>query len=127
MADTAKFLGVIFDRRLSWKAHIDYTITKCRRRLCLLRAVSGLKWGTSKKSLPMLYRALIRPILEYGDIAIIDASKTDKERLQKIQSEALRICCGASKGTAIVALQNECGEMPLHFRRMKNTVRTGLR
>src|SRR6218665_1355512 len=70
ITDSAKFLGVVFDRRLSWKPHIDYTITKCRR-MGLLCAVSGQKWGASKKSLLMIYRALIRPVPEYGHRVIV--------------------------------------------------------
>jgi len=127
ITDSAKFLGVIFDRRLSWKPHIDYTITKCRRRMGLLRAVSGQKWGASKRALLMIYRALIRPVLEYGHIAIANANDTDKQRLQTIQTECLRICCGAAKGTPAIGLQNECGEIPLHLRRQRSSLREAVK
>ena len=38
---TAKFLGVVFDSRLTWQAHIDYVAAKCKKRLNLVRAVAG--------------------------------------------------------------------------------------
>jgi len=46
----AKFLGLIFDSRLSWKDHITYLEQKCKKRLQLMRAVAGNSWGANKKS-----------------------------------------------------------------------------
>jgi len=51
LEQTAKFLGVIFDSRLKWKPHIDYIITKCKKRINIMRAVSGYTWGASKRAL----------------------------------------------------------------------------
>jgi len=125
MEKTAKFLGVIFDHRLSWKPHIDNCIVKCKKRLNLMRAVAGYRWGASKKALLSIYRALIRPILDYGDVAYATASNSQLKKVQSIQTEALRLACGASKGTPAIALQNECGELPLHLRREQNALKIG--
>jgi len=119
----AKFLGVVFDDKLTWNTHIKYIVEKCKRRLNLMRAVSGYTWGASKKSLITIYRTLIRPVLEYGDIAFATASKTSLAKLTSIQTEALRLCCGAAKGTPASALQNECGEIPLHLRYLQNALK----
>jgi len=116
LGDSAKFLGVYFDRKLTWKAHIDHIVTKTNKRLNLLRAVSGKQWGSSKKTLLTLYKAIIRPILDYGAIAFCTANDTHLHKLELIQSRALRLSCGATVGTPITALQNECGEMPLKLR-----------
>ena len=35
-----KFIGVIFDQGLTWAAHIDYIIERCKVRLNLMRAIS---------------------------------------------------------------------------------------
>src|SRR5688572_9053635 len=122
---TAKFLGVIFDHRLSWKPHIEYVITKCKNRMNLMRAVSGNHWGASKKALLHIYRALIRSVIDYGDAAYASAPKSYLDKLSSIQTEALRLCCGAAKGTPAIALQNECGEMPLQMRRLQNSLKVG--
>jgi len=34
---TAKFLGVIFDNKLTWNAHIKYIVEKCKRRINVTR------------------------------------------------------------------------------------------
>ena len=122
MEDSVKFLGVIFDSKLNWKAHIDYVIEKCKKRLNLMRAISGNGWGACKKTLLTIYKALIRSILDYGDVAYSSACKRQLDRLSCIQTEALRLCCGAPKGTSTSALQNECGELPLHLRRLENSI-----
>ena len=47
----AKFLGLIFDNKLSFIPHIKHLKTKCLKALNLLKAVSGTKWGRDKKNL----------------------------------------------------------------------------
>jgi len=86
----AKFLGIIFDSKLTWSDHVNYIMDKCNKRLNLLRAVSGNKWGASKKTLLILYRSLIRSILDYGDIALDSMSDHNKRKLDSIQARALR-------------------------------------
>src|SRR5206468_10095883 len=43
-----KFLGVWFDSRLQWNVHVDYIVTKCKKRLNLMRSLTGMHWGASK-------------------------------------------------------------------------------
>jgi len=54
-----KFLGMIFDKRLTWSAHIDYVVTKCKKRTNLMRSLSGKHRGASQHTLLIIYRALI--------------------------------------------------------------------
>jgi len=44
-----KFLGTIFESQLNWNSHVSYIVDKCKKRLNLLRAISGNKWGANKK------------------------------------------------------------------------------
>jgi ribonuclease HI len=112
-----KFLGVIFDDRLTWKAHINYVADRCKSRLNLMRCISGTNWGADKKSLFHIYQALIRSVIDYGCEAYHSASSSVLSKLDRIQSYALRICCGAMKCSPVSALQVECGEKPLELRR----------
>ena len=112
-----KFLGLIFDDTLTWNAHINYVADRCKSRLNLMRCISGTNWGADKKSLLHIYQALIRSILDYGCEAYHSASSSILAKLDRVQSYALRICCGAMKCSSIAALQVECGEKPLELRR----------
>jgi ribonuclease HI len=119
---SVKFLGMIFDQRLTWCEHIKYIKAKTQRRINLLRAVAGSNWGASSQTLLILYKLLIRSLLDYGDIAIDSASKSQKKILSVIQSTALRICTGAMKTTEIEAMQVELNEMPLNLRRLQHQI-----
>ena len=113
-----KFLGMIVDQKMTWQKHLEYITKKCKQTLNLMRCISGHRWGADKTTLMMIYRAFIRSRLDYGCIAYNSATETTKRMLDRIQYAALKISCGAMKGTAKAALQVECGEMPLEHRRL---------
>ena len=56
-------------------------------------------------------------MLDYGSVIYHSASKTTLQKLDAIQSQSLRLCCGALKCTPISALEVECGIPPLQLRR----------
>ena len=56
-------------------------------------------------------------MLDYGCIAYGSAAKSSLKKLEVVQAQALRTCCGAFKMTPLTAIQVELGEMPLHIRR----------
>lgn len=122
--DHVKFLGVIFDNRLTWSKHIKYTIDKCKKRINLLRSLASQTWGSSTNALLTIYRSLIRPIIEYADIAYANAPKTNLKKLDQIQAYALRICLAATKNTPIEILQIEANEPPLKLKRLHHQITT---
>ena len=78
---TVKFLGIIFDQNLTWAAHIDYIIDRCKDRLNLMRAISGSTWGASISILLIVYKALIRSVIYYGSMAYDSAAAKTKKKL----------------------------------------------
>jgi hypothetical protein len=52
---SARFLGVVFDSKLTWKQHAEYVTQKCQKRINLMRAVSGTRYGAEEKSLLTIY------------------------------------------------------------------------
>lgn len=58
-------------------------------------------------------------MVDYGYIIYGSASKTFLSKLDTIQHQALRLCCGAVKTTPIPALQVEMEEMLLDMRRLQ--------
>ena len=114
-----KFLGMNFDSKLNWDHHITNIVTRCNKKINLIRSISGNRWGANKKNVLTIYKALIRPILDYGCEAFDSASKNILNKLNTIQYNCLKLACGAMTGTSLLALQNECGELPLELRRRK--------
>ena len=60
----AKFLGIIFDRTLSYNSHVNYLKTNCLKALDILKVVGHTDWGADQKTLLCLYRALVRSKLD---------------------------------------------------------------
>ena len=86
----AKFLGIEIDNCLSFKNHFDSITNKATKRLNVLKVLAYN--GTEPKTLMKLYKSYIRPIIEYGSIAFISASKTQMDRLLSIEHNAIRTC-----------------------------------
>ena len=111
------FLGMVFDSRLTWKPHIDNVAMRCMKRINVLKSLAGSDWGSDTSSLLLLFRTLIRPILDYGCEVYDTAKHTIKRKLDSVQLNALKVCSGTTFFTSLAALQTECGEMPLELRR----------
>ena len=79
--------------------------------------------GGQQKNLLLVYRSLIRSVIEYGSIAYDSTGDENKRKLDSIQSQALRIICGAVRGTATAALQVDVGEPPLQIRRLQQQIK----
>ena len=94
-----RFLGVWFDSRLTWKTHIEKIISKCKKVLNVMRCVAGKDWGADRSALKVMYTSLIRSFFDFGCIAHSSASKSLLGKLDSIQAQALRICCGAFRTT----------------------------
>ena len=60
---TPTFLGVTFDRTLSFSKHVSSLKTKFFPRLKVLRCISASSWGSSKESLSVLYKSFFRSLL----------------------------------------------------------------
>jgi ribonuclease HI len=113
---SVKYLGVIFDTHLIFAQHINYIVQKCDKRINLLKCVTGTSWGTGKESLLLLYRSLIRSLMDYACFIYLNISKTQLLKLERIQYKALRVICGVPSTTPGPVLQAELGELPLKLR-----------
>ena len=49
VVNETKFLGVVFDRKLTFVAHIRYLKDRCMKALNLLRVVAHKVWGADSK------------------------------------------------------------------------------
>ena len=112
-----KYLGMTLDKKLNWKAHISQLKKKCHQRLSILRCVSYRKWGADRKTLRILYKALIQSLIDYASFLYGTASNEHLDTINKIQYEGIRIITGALKCTRRTALEAEAFVLPLDLRR----------
>lgn len=122
IVNKTKFLGVILDKKLTWKQHILELKSNCFKRLNILKTLSSHEWGAHTESLLTIYRMLIRPILDYGCIVYNSALPRTLKLLDTIQHAALRLATGAFRTSPIKSLQNITNEKPLSYRRTQLTL-----
>ena len=115
--EEATYLGVTFDKKMTWKSHITKDEMKARRKLAILRKLAGTTWGANEKTLKTVYQGSVRPHLEYGSTAWSTCAKTTQQALDKVQNQALRIITGAMRSTPIKAMEQLTGIQPLNQRR----------
>ena len=121
--DKVKFLGVIFDSRLTFKAHINELKISSKKSLNLLRVLSYTAWGADRRTLLRLHNSLILSKLDYGCQAYASASERTLNKLNSIHNEGLRISTGVFKSSPVISLYAETGFCSLKTRRSKICLR----
>ena len=119
VVEESKFLGVIFDRKLSFIPHIRYLKAKCLRALNLLKVLSHTSWGADRFTLLHLYRSLVRSKLDYGSIVYGSARKSYLQILDTVHHQGLRLALGAFRTSPVTSLYVEADEPSLTLRREK--------
>ena len=114
-----KFLGLVFDRKLTFAAHIKYLKDRCLKALNLLRVVANKDWGADSTTLLKLYRTHVRSKIDFGCVVYGSARPSALESLDRVQNAALRTCLGAFRTSPIPSLHVEAGELPLNLRRQQ--------
>ena len=107
-------LGVTINNKLSWSVHINMAIAKADRRLSVIRRCRNQIPQSCRET---LYKTIIRPILDYGDIIYDSCLKAESESLEKFQRKCALVCTGAFKITSQEKLLKELGWSKLQNRR----------
>ena len=115
----ARFLGVIFDKKLTFIAHLKDLRLRCQKALNALKIFCSPEWGGDTEILLQLYRSLIRSKLDYACQVYGSARKSYIEMLDPIQNQGLRLALGAYRTSPVKSLEAEAHELPLYLRRKK--------
>lgn len=114
----AKYLGVMYDSKLLWRDHVDTICGRALQGINAMKALCRTWWGSRPSVLISLYKALVRPHLEYGTFLIGKCSSVLLARLNRVQYSALRVALGLMRSTPTNVILNEAGEVPLSNRRV---------
>ena len=121
--DQIRFLGLIFDKKLSWVPHIKQLVNKCLKSLNIIKCLSNVYWGSDSKLLITLFQSLVLSKLDYGCAIYSSAHNSNLKLLDKILNSGLRYCTGAFRTSPANSLQVLTGLMPLNLRRDGFTMR----
>lgn len=112
-----KFLGLIFDRKLTFWSHIKYLKVKCSQSLNLLKVLSHRSWGADRETLHRIYVSVVRSRLDYGCIVYGSARLSVLRKLDPVHHAGLRLVLGAFRTSPVESLYVECNEWSLQRRR----------
>ena len=83
-----KDVGVIFDPSLEFRQHISKIVSKANQRVGLIkRSFTRLNIDSFK----ILYKSLVRPILEYCSVVWFPLRKSDALEIEKVQRRATKL------------------------------------
>jgi hypothetical protein len=89
--ETARYLGVTLDDKLTWSAHVDQVRKKAAQRSGVLVPLLNRRSGLSIRNGVLLYKQLIRPMMDHESPIWRSAARIHVRKLQVIQSKCHRI------------------------------------
>lgn len=102
-----KYLGVHIDEDLTFNTHISYVIKNVAHKLYLLCKIRS---KISRKASLDIYKAMILPLLDVGDIFYHGASQVLINEVESLQKPAIRIALSLPR---MASVQNELGRYNL--------------
>lgn len=115
--DPVTFLGLTFDKRLTWLPHLKNLKASCLKSINILKVLNGKNNGADRQSLINIYKAKIRSKLDYASIIYSSANSNHLSILNPVHNLALRICTGSYRTCPVETLYCETGEFSLENRR----------
>ena len=119
----AKYLGVIFDKQLRFKLHIQHTTKKGSKFALAMTRIAKSTWGTTYQDTRRLFTSVVAPRIDYAAIIWHRPAKYGQSlrppqlaKLESAQRTAMKAVLGSFRTTATTALEVESGLMPAHLR-----------
>lgn len=113
-SDTAKYLGLILDKKMTFGKHIDFVIDKTNKAMMLLYSLINRNSALSTDNKLLLYKVALRPIFTYGCPVYASAAITHQKKLQTIQNKLLKMCLNVHWRTS-TELVHSMADIPTVF------------
>lgn len=118
VSNNVKFLGLEFDKKLSWNNQIATIYKQGMSNLNIIKILGNRKWGIDEEHMYKIFNTIIRSRIEYGAIAYDSAKENKLRKLEVIQNAALRIITGAFRSSPIDSILSISGYTSLKHRRI---------
>lgn len=118
-----KFLGVTLDPGVRLHKHTSTIQQRAIKRLNIIRSVKGKNWGASSKLAMIMYKTLVRPLIEYVPFVTLNLAKTNYMKLERIQRAAVRKAFNYTRFTSTKDIYYKHGIESIKDRAVKLTDR----
>ena len=83
----------------------------------IMKKLTGTTWGADESVLKRLLIGCVRPVLEYGISRWATAARSNFDKINRLQNQAMRIITGSMKSTPIHELEKITHLQPMEDRR----------
>ena len=114
-----KYLGITLDSQLNYNLHVRKLIASASGKL---KQFQRMRSFLSTRAAVMVYKSMLLPIIEYGDVFLSAATLANRKKLQTLQNKGLR--CALNKGieTSSNEMHLEARLHKLKYRREQHTL-----
>ena len=114
-----KYLGITLDMNLNYNKHLQNCLKIASHKIYLLSKVRN--YITSDAALK-IYKTMILPLIEYGDILYDNSNAKLLKKFQTLQSRSLRICSYEPYHVPVIYLHEICNIARLDLRRKMHII-----
>ena len=109
-----KYFGMTLDSQLNYNLYVNKVVASVSGNL---KQFHRMRSFLNVKAALLVYKSMLLPLLEYGDVFLSAASLGNRKKLQVLQNKGLR--CALNKGleTSSDSLHNEANLLKLKYRR----------
>ena len=120
-SDTAKYLGVIFDKKLNYRHNMEHQVKKGSRLVIAMNSIAKSTGGATFPYVKRLYTAVVKPCTQYAAIIWYTpgdkASQSGKQisTLTTVQRSAMKAMVSTFRTVPTHLLQYESQTIPVHL------------
>ena len=100
--NSLRYLGIHVDIMLTYKTQVESIQLRCKKGLSTFKAMASK--GIEQRHLFLLYQSVILSVIDYG-LGLTTLSQSNLLKLDRVQSEAMRVSLETTKDTAIEAMR----------------------
>ena len=102
-----KFLGIIFDEKMTWKIYLDKILRHATSKAVQIQSLSAKNRFNSPIQSIAFFNSVIKPLFDYGAIVYLAILSTQWNRIDKFHGKFLRSICGLPRCCSYSKLCNQ--------------------
>ncbi|KAL1454650.1 hypothetical protein WDU94_010864 [Cyamophila willieti] len=119
---SVRWLGVYFDKRLTWGDHVKTKVNEGYQRLSKLYPILNKKSSLGMKSALLVYKSILLPLVIYASPVWVTAARSHIKKVEVFQNKVLRIITKAPWFVRNSNIQKDLKVEPVFNVMIKHTI-----